>query len=57
MRAGDRTLSIAVDDAAASAPAIVRRLVEAGAQIQAVVPEEPPLEEVYLPLLQEERPA
>ena len=57
VRAEDRTLSIAVDDAAASAPAIVRRLVQAGAQIQAVVPEEPPLEEVYLRLLQEEQPA
>ncbi len=57
VRAEDGTLSIAVDDAAARAPAIVRRLVEAGAHIQAVVPEEPPLEEVYLRLLQEEQPA
>jgi ABC-2 type transport system ATP-binding protein len=57
VRADDGTLSIAVDDPAASAPAIVRRLVEAGAQIQSVVPEEPPLEQVYLRLLQEEQPA
>ena len=35
-------------------PAIVRRLVDAGADIEAVVPESPPLEEVYLRLLDEE---
>ena len=57
VRAEDGTLSIAVDDPAARAPSVVRRLVEAGAQIQSVVPEEPPLEEVYLRLLQEEQPA
>ena len=56
VRVENRTLSIAVDDPAASAPAIVRQLVVAGAQIQSVVPEEPPLEEVYLRLLQEEQP-
>jgi ABC-2 type transport system ATP-binding protein len=56
VRAEDGTLSIAVDDPAARAPSVVRRLVEAGAQIQSVVPEEPPLEEVYLRLLQEEQP-
>jgi ABC-2 type transport system ATP-binding protein len=56
VRAENGTLSIAVDDPAARAPAVVRRLVEAGAQIQSVVPEEPPLEEVYLRLLQEEQP-
>ena len=38
-------------DAAADAPAIVRRLVEAGAAVQTVGAEEPPLEEVYLRLL------
>jgi ABC-2 type transport system ATP-binding protein len=57
VRIGHGTLSIAVDDAAARAPAIVRRLVEAGALIESVVPEEPPLEEVYLRLLREEQPA
>jgi ABC-2 type transport system ATP-binding protein len=56
VRAEDGTLSIAVDDPAARAPSVVRRLVEAGAEIQSVVPEEPPLEEVYLRLLQEEQP-
>ena len=56
VRAEDGTLSIAVDDPEARAPSVVRRLVEAGAEIQSVVPEEPPLEEVYLRLLQEEQP-
>jgi ABC-2 type transport system ATP-binding protein len=57
VRVENGTLSIAVDDPAASAPAIVQKLVLGGAQIQSVVPEEPPLEEVYLRLLQEEQPA
>jgi ABC-2 type transport system ATP-binding protein len=34
-----------------SVPALVRRLVEAGADIESVVPESPPLEDVYLRLL------
>jgi ABC-2 type transport system ATP-binding protein len=46
------SLSIGVDDAAA-APRIVRRLVEAGADVQSVVAEERPLEEVYLRLLED----
>ena len=37
-------------------PALVRAMVEAGADIMSVTPEEPPLEEVYLRLL-EENPA
>ena len=41
-------LSIAVKDAAAAAPQIVRVLVEAGADIQTVTAEKPPLEQVYL---------
>jgi ABC-2 type transport system ATP-binding protein len=53
VRASGNTLSIAVDDAAARAPEIVRSLVAAGAPIQSVAPEEPPLEEVYLRLLSE----
>lgn len=47
----ENSLSIAVDDAAARAPAVVRRLVAAGADIQSVVHEEPSLEDVYLRLL------
>jgi hypothetical protein len=42
---------MAVDDAAGRAPAIVRRLVAAGADIEEVVPDEPSLEDVYLRLL------
>jgi ABC-2 type transport system ATP-binding protein len=53
VRAEETRLSIGVADAAAEAPAIVRRLVEAGAAIQTVSPEEPPLEEVYVKLLSE----
>jgi ABC-2 type transport system ATP-binding protein len=49
-----RSLSIAVADAEAAAPPIVRRLVEAGADIQSVVSEQPPLEHVYLKLLEED---
>jgi ABC-2 type transport system ATP-binding protein len=51
------TLSIAVDDPAARAPDIVRALVNAGAAIQSVMAEEPPLEEVYLRLLSEPSPS
>ena len=47
--AGDDTLSIG--PGAVSTPEIVRRLVEAGARIEAVAPEEPSLEQVYLRLL------
>jgi ABC-2 type transport system ATP-binding protein len=50
-------LSIAVEDDRVSAPPLVRALVEAGAQVVSVVPEQPPLEEVYLRLLEEERPS
>jgi len=50
----DNALSIAVDDPGDRAPAIVRRLVSAGADIRSVVPEERSLEEVYLKLLSEE---
>jgi ABC-2 type transport system ATP-binding protein len=53
VRASGTTLSIGVDNAAARAPDIVRTLVAAGAAIESVAPEEPPLEEVYLRLLSE----
>jgi ABC-2 type transport system ATP-binding protein len=56
VRADGQVLSIGVDDAARRAPEIVRMLVNAGAEIQSVVPEEPPLEEVYLRLLSEASP-
>ena len=53
VRAEDAALSVAVGDPAEDAPAIVRALVEAGAAIRVVTPEQAPLEEVYLRLLSE----
>jgi len=53
VRAEGAVLSIGVKDGAAEAPAIVRKLVDAGGGIRSVVPEEAPLEEVYLRLLSE----
>jgi hypothetical protein len=44
-----------VDDPAADAPLIVRRLVEAGASVVMVVPEQPSLEEVYLTLMRDHK--
>ena len=49
--ADDSILSIGVNDPVRDAPGIVRRLVESGAEIQSVVAETPPLEQVYLRLL------
>ena len=53
VRSEEFVLSIGVDDSRARAPVLVRLLVEAGAAIVAVMPEQPPLEEVYLRLLAE----
>jgi ABC-2 type transport system ATP-binding protein len=53
VHANGSSLSIAVRDPEASTPGIVRTLVESGAAILSVVAEQPPLEEVYLRLLQE----
>lgn len=50
----DRTLSIAVGDQDAATPLIVRRLVEAGADVVSVVREQARLEDVYLRLLTHE---
>ena len=50
---GDR-LSIGVDGATVIAPALVTALVGAGARIVSVIPEERPLEEVYLRLIKDE---
>jgi ABC-2 type transport system ATP-binding protein len=49
-------LSVGVEDPRSSAPVIVRRLVDAGADIVAVAAEQPPLEDVYLRLLNEAHP-
>ena len=51
VRADGHTLSIGLDGAGLQTPDIVRRLVAAGAAIEAVEPEEPSLEQVYLRLL------
>ena len=54
VQADASTLSIGVDDPTEIAPGVVRRLVAAGADILAVVPEHPPLEQVYLRLLEDD---
>jgi len=54
VRIGDHALSIGVDDVAVRTPAIVRALVHGGADVVSVTAEEPPLEDVYLRLLETE---
>ena len=56
IRANGRTLSIGVTDVEHTAPVIVRLLVEAGASVVSVLPEEAPLEDVYLRLLAGDEP-
>jgi ABC-2 type transport system ATP-binding protein len=48
------TLLVSVDNPSMRTPALVRRLVAAGADILSVIPDEPSLEEVYLRLLKDE---
>jgi ABC-2 type transport system ATP-binding protein len=48
----DGVVSVGLDEGA-SVPVLVRRLVEAGADIESVAPESPPLEDVYLRLLED----
>ena len=48
------TISIGVDGGALVGPDIVKALVDAGARIVSVIPEERPLEEVYLRLLKDD---
>ena len=50
----ERTMSIGIDGGALT-PVIVKALVDAGARIVSVIPEERPLEEVYLRLLKDSR--
>ncbi len=50
---GDRLL-VEIDDPDAATPAIVRALVEAGARIRSVVPDDASLEEVYLRVVKAE---
>src|SRR5262245_21489122 len=44
-------MSVGVAHTPLTIPEVVRRLVEAGAGVESVMPEEPPLEDVYLKLL------
>ena len=44
-------MSVGVADTPLTIPEVVRRLVQAGAGVESVMPEEPPLEDVYLKLL------
>ena len=53
VRAEGSTLSIGVADPSSAAPRIVRRLVQAGADIISVTAEAQPLEQVYLKLLED----
>ena len=57
MAAEDGSLSIAITDAGRDIPHVVRVLVEHGARIVAVTPEEHSLEDVYLRLVKEKVPA
>jgi hypothetical protein len=50
------TVSIAPAPGTPRTPDVVRRLVESGAEIEAVEPEEPSLEQVYLQLMKGGRP-
>jgi ABC-2 type transport system ATP-binding protein len=54
VRVDDTALSVSVIGTPLTTPVLVRRLVEAGANIESVVSEEPPLEDVYLKLLHPE---
>ena len=56
VRFDGNTMSIALDSTDGQVPGLVRTLVQAGADIVSVTPEEQPLEDVYLRLL-EENPA
>jgi ABC-2 type transport system ATP-binding protein len=53
VRVVDSVMSIDLSQVPADTPAVVRALVAAGAEIEAVTPEQPPLEDVYLRLLSE----
>ena len=54
VRVDGTVMSVAMAGAAMTTPDVVRRLVEAGAAVESVTPEEPPLEDVYLKLLHPE---
>ena len=54
IRTDGNELSIALTGTKVSTPDVVKRLVQAGAEIESIVQEEPPLEDVYLKLLHPE---
>jgi len=56
LKTDNDSISIAVEGDSPIAPAVVKALVDAGARIVSVIPEERPLEEVYLRLLKDEGP-
>jgi ABC-2 type transport system ATP-binding protein len=51
VRVDGHALLVGIANTAMTTPDVVRRLVEAGAGVETVMPEEPPLEDVYLKLL------
>jgi ABC-2 type transport system ATP-binding protein len=55
VRAEGVELSVGLNGAELTTPALVKTLVDAGAGIEAVTSEQPPLEEVYLRLLDQDR--
>jgi ABC-2 type transport system ATP-binding protein len=57
VRVDGAVLSVGSGNTPLTTPDVVRRLVEAGAGVESVVAEEPPLEDVYLRLLDPEGPA
>jgi hypothetical protein len=48
------SLTVEMKNSSLTTPDLVRTLVEAGACVESVMPEEPPLEDVYLKLLHPE---
>jgi ABC-2 type transport system ATP-binding protein len=57
IRTDGASMSIAITGTPLTTPDVVRILVEAGASVESVMPEEPPLEDVYLKLLDPESEA
>ena len=51
IRVDSTVMSLSITNTSLTTPDVVRRLVEAGAGVESVMPEEPPLEDVYLKLV------
>lgn len=54
LRIDGREISAGLDASSVTTPVLVRHLVDAGASVESVIPEEPSLEDVYLRLLEKE---